>query len=224
MSSPTNPPAAASSEASVPAGSELESMFSEEHAYDEPEGGHHEEGGDEEDHAPMRKKRAPEKEHAVRELNLTAMMDMMTIILVFLLKNYATQPENVTLSEVLQPPKSTTDVKLEAALPITITRDAILVDNKDVVGIAEGKVAGETAGAGVMIDALKNVLDEQVDRLKVIEEGGGQKFEGKVLVVCDGSTPYALLMRVLYTAGQSDFTQYKLVTRARVEGEAVGTP
>lgn len=205
----------------LPEGSELERAFSEsidESAIETVQ-----------DHAEehvKRRKRVPLKEHTIKELNLTAMMDMMTIILVFLLKNYATQPENVTLSEKLQPPKSITDVKLEAALPVTITKDGILVDNKDIgVSVQAGKVMGEPANyTGTIIQPLKDKLDEKVAQLEKIQQGGGQKFEGKVLIICDGDVPYALLMRVLYTAGQADFTQYKLVTRARAPGEAVGAP
>jgi hypothetical protein len=110
----------------LPAGSELERALSESMSADDASM-----LDTVEDHSdePKRHKRQPYKEHSVNQLNLTAMMDMMTIILVFLLKNYATEPENVTLSDRLQPPKSITDLKMEAALPITITKDAILVDN-----------------------------------------------------------------------------------------------
>ncbi|MCC6333746.1 MAG: biopolymer transporter ExbD, partial [Myxococcales bacterium] len=56
-----------------------------------------------------RKKRIDrENEGEIKELNITAMMDMMTIILVFLIKSYTASSITVTASEDVRPPLSTT--------------------------------------------------------------------------------------------------------------------
>jgi biopolymer transport protein ExbD len=222
MSAPSNsPPSIPPGAPPLPAGSELEQAFSGAGEGSDDFRDTLEERHEEESH--KKRRRGTTKEHTIKELNLTAMMDMMTIILVFLLKNYATQPQNITLSPVLQPPVSTTRDKMINALPITITKEAILVDNKEIVKIQAGKVAGEPNNyTATTIQSVKDVLDEKVADAITIGQKGGTKFEGKVLIICDGDVPYALLMRVLYTAGQSDFTQYKLITKATTQ--AGGAP
>ena len=201
---------------------ELDRMFRE-GAAEGPPHADPEEGGEgadgehaEGDHeaAPPRRVRKPHHEMTIKELNLTAMMDMMTIILVFLLKNYATNPEAITLSAQLQPPSSTAKVPMQEATVVMVTTLAILVDGKEILKLQDGKVAGEDPKtASTLIPPLRDKLTARASDLKKIAEYTKQPFEGKVLIVADKNVPYVLLMRVLYTIGEADFSQYKLVTK-----------
>ena len=58
----------------------------------------------------LARKKRKERDAAgqIRELNITAMMDMMTIILVFLLKSYTASAISLTQSEDIKPPVSST--------------------------------------------------------------------------------------------------------------------
>ncbi len=188
---------------------------------------HH--GGEEgeEEPAPRRRRGMGMDEKGHSELNLTAMMDMMTILVVFLLKNYATAPENVTISETLSPPRSSSKIPIEAAVTITITKEGLLVDNEQVaaVDLVKGEVIGDTAATkNAPIAPLADLLDRKVADMKRLESMGGAPFEGKILVVADEKTPYAMLMRVLYTAGLAQFSQYKLIVRSKVQNETMNTP
>ena len=172
--------------------------------------------GDEE--APRRRRRSSWKEREIRELNLTAMMDMMTIILVFLLSNYGVAPENVTVSDTLKPPESTVKDRLEGAVAVVITEQGLIVDSKLVTPMhPDGTLVGEEAGQpsnDVSIPSLAEALEKKVADANALAERGGSPFEGKLLIVADQTTPYSMLMRVLYTAGVAKFSQYKLVVRA----------
>lgn len=194
---------------------ELEQLFRE-----APSDDGHAEGTEGDEHALKKRRRRGSTEKAISGLNLTAMMDMFTIILVFLLKNYASQPENITLSDELTPPKSTAKVPMDVALVITVTTKGILVDDKLVVQLTpEGRIVGEEEGkASGAISALNETLTTKVADMKAMEARGGTPFDGKLMVVADRSVPYALLMRVLYTAGINQFSQYKLVVRSAGEG------
>ena len=46
----------------------------------------------------------------IHDLNLTPMMDMMTVLLVFLVKNFMTDPQSIQISDSLRPPESTATV------------------------------------------------------------------------------------------------------------------
>src|SRR5260370_18158884 len=75
------------------------------------------------------RKRRHEREAAgeIRELNIVAMMDMMTIILVFLLKSYSSSSASVTASEDVRPPISTTRATPKDTVAVTIPPKGILV-------------------------------------------------------------------------------------------------
>lgn len=174
---------------------------------------------DEEELARLRKRRRRRSQTSrsfgdqIRELNLTAMMDMMTILLVFLLKSYAEQPENLTISDKLTPPFSTATTDVQAAVTITVTAEEILVDNEPVVNLKEQGLPADARGQSSVIPPLFEALQERAAHLKTLEERGGAPFDGRLLLVADRSAPYRLITAVLYTAGQAHFSQYRLVVQ-----------
>ena len=57
----------------------------------------------------------------IGHLNLVPMMDIMTMLLVFLVKSFATEPENINVNLALRPPESTAVVEMQNATKVTIT-------------------------------------------------------------------------------------------------------
>src|SRR5512142_893615 len=80
------------------------------------------------------KRRALEPE--INFLNITAMMDMMTIILVFLLKSMSASSASLPQSNDLQMPKSilTTEASQEG-VPIIISKSHIMVEDEAVIPV-----------------------------------------------------------------------------------------
>src|SRR5215469_8329495 len=74
-----------------------------------------------------KKRKERQAEGEIRELNIVAMMDMMTIILVFLLKSYSASSVAVTASEDVRPPLSSTRSTPKDTVAVTITPKNILV-------------------------------------------------------------------------------------------------
>ena len=67
------------------------------------------------------------KENDIKDLNITPMLDMMTILLVFLLKSFASSSTDVNVANLVLP-HSTTKLNVEEALQLMITKEAILVE------------------------------------------------------------------------------------------------
>src|SRR5687768_6905767 len=76
----------------------------------------------------------------IRELNITPMMDLMTIILVFLLKNFSGDTSLITMDDNLKVPASTTLLRAKQAVPVTITKKMIIIEGEAVAPISNGKV------------------------------------------------------------------------------------
>src|SRR5262252_3013695 len=64
----------------------------------------------------------------IKDLNITPMMDMMTIILVFLLKSFSASASTITFDSNLQVPRSETQLKTKLAVSVTLTKKVILVE------------------------------------------------------------------------------------------------
>ncbi len=162
------------------------------------------------------RRRAREAAGEIKELNIVAMMDMMTIILVFLLKSYQASAINVNMSEELAIPASTTQLHPQENITVTVSLKEVAVNDRAVLKVDGGVIpanAKEGARAdafyvGVVYDALK----KEVDRQKYIAQyNRDAPFTGRVNVVADKKVPYRTLMEILYTAGQAELGEYKFM-------------
>jgi len=144
---------------------------------------------------------------------ITSLMDALTIILCFLLKSVGAEPMNISQSDDLRLPKSTTQLNPEAdAIPVTVTAKAILVGDKHVVDVKSGGVDKSRKKGGessFLITPLFDGLTEEANHQKQIAKLSGSEFEGMAAIVADVNTPYRLLLEVMYTAGQAEFGKFK---------------
>jgi biopolymer transport protein ExbD len=150
----------------------------------------------------------------VKDLNITPMMDMMTIILVFLLKSFSSTSSTITFDQNLKVPQSTTQLKPKEALSVTVTKKVILVEGDAVAPINAGRVdpAVKRDGEnGYYITPLVEILEKHARREKRVAEMTGQKFEGQLMLVADQTTPYRLLTEIIYSCGQAEYANYRLL-------------
>ncbi len=147
----------------------------------------------------------------IRELNITAMMDMMTIILVFLLKSYTASAISLTQSEDIKPPVSSTRATPRDTVAVTITPNDILVGDRVVVALEHGQIP-PAALNGRLVVPLDQALRKEVEKLKYIaERNPTAPFSKELSVIGDRRIPYDLLLTVLYTAGQNELENYRFV-------------
>lgn len=147
-------------------------------------------------------------------LNIMPMMDMMTILLVFLLKQFSVQASAAAMSEGLQLPASGAERQRPVSVNITVTQNAILVEGDAVTPVRAGAVDPSMKRDGAnsyYITPLVDTLTKHANRLKKISTLGGSLFDQTAMVMVDKNTPYRLLTEVLYSAGQAEFSNYRLV-------------
>jgi len=144
-------------------------------------------------------------------LNLTAMMDVMTILLVYLIKVYADAPESITLNDNLRPPTSSAPDNIVPSVSVMITKTGILVEQKLALTVENGQIVTEDPKN--RYQPLSQALSARVEIIKAVEMRGGSPFDGNLMIIADEATPYDLVSNVLYQAGKVGFTSYRLVVR-----------
>ena len=155
-----------------------------------------------------------EEPEVIKDLNITPMMDMMTIILVFLLKSFSSSASTITFDPNLQGPKSTTQLKMKLAVNVTVTKKVILVEGDAIAPINQGKVdptVKRDGENGYYITPLVEVLDKHAKRERKVADLTGQKFDAQLLVIADQTTPYRLLTEIFYSCGQAGYQNYRLL-------------
>jgi biopolymer transport protein ExbD len=163
------------------------------------------------------RRKARERAGEIKELNITAMMDMMTIILVFLLKSYQASALNVNQTEALKLPASSTQIKPQDNINITISLNEIAVNDKVAVKLGTGVIPAAMKQDGkadsFYVESIYALLKQQVDKQKLIAQYNSKMpFSGRVNIIADRRIPYRTLMEILYTAGQAELGEYKFMT------------
>jgi len=139
-------------------------------------------------------------------LNMNSMMDMMTIILLFLLKSFSTEGALITPSEQLRLPISNQGEKVKRELSVSIAKDVILVNDKAIAQVAQ------IPKNQMFIKPLARKLGEFAKQEHELEVQVGKKFSHKVIIEGDQKIPFELLYKVMYTCGKSEFYKMRLLT------------
>jgi biopolymer transport protein ExbD len=168
--------------------------------------------------------RLNDKAPEVNFLNITAMLDMMTIILVFLLKGMATSSASIPQSKDLTLPTSIvfSDPSQEGT-SVLISKTQLLVgdDPHPVVllpsrdSLAQSGIDARYKRNGpndLYIVPLANALQSARQTDKQIRAAKGlDPNSSEAIVIADTTTPYRLLIEVLFTLGQSEYGKYHLM-------------
>ena len=183
--------------------------------------------------AALRKqKRLNAKDPEIDFLNITAMLDLMTIILVFVLISLANSSNAIPQSDDLRLPVSVMVAEpAQEGVVVTISKSQILVgDNPEPVveyssreQLAQTGVDAKYKRGGpndLYIKDLANVLGafRDIDK-KLRAQSGKDPSTSEAIIVADETTPYRLLVEVLYTLGQSEFGKYHLQVMSKPSGD-----
>ena len=157
--------------------------------------------------------------HEVNFLNITAMLDMMTIILVFLLKSMAASSANIPQSPDLTIPKSvlTTEASQDG-LTIVVSKTNVIVDDNPIAPVPSDPTHGfegkykRSGPNDLYIVPLANALQSWRERDRQIRQATGKdpSFSEAILVI-DADSPWRLCLEVLFTLGQSEFAKFHLM-------------
>lgn len=152
------------------------------------------------------------------KIQITSMVDMFVILLVFLLKSYSTSPVNITPNDKLTLPASTSIKAPEEVLKLVVSKEGIYVEDEKVVELAEGvlDVKDVEANDTQFIRALYSALDEQAKKARGIASVNEElEFDGKVIMQADRSLPYDILRKVMYTSMMAGYSDVKIAVYSK---------
>jgi biopolymer transport protein ExbD len=170
--------------------------------------------------------RVPEGEE-IRHLNIMPMMDMMTILLVAFIYQAAVSATQLTAGTVSLPKSLSDDDLPEGASTVIITKTGIVVatgkEAKSIVSVSNGDVdpaEKEGGTTGIKIPRLTNFLsalhhEEDATRLTQPGFDPASAPSPELLIIADRTTPYRLLIEVLFSAKQKEagYKHFRLIVQ-----------
>ena len=152
------------------------------------------------EHRRIRKKFVPPK------LMLTSMMDMFTIILIFLLFSFSENPEKLKLDQNLELPRSNTEASYNQAVKIVLTKTDLRVEDEPLAAVQNRQIVGlspQNLTASVLYQRLKAHRD------KLPTEGDTTGNASHVLFLCDQSHAFKTINQVIKTAGMAGYPHFQ---------------
>ena len=166
------------------------------------------------------RKRGKRRKKEVVDLDITSLLDILVIMLVFLLKSYNSSGVTFNYPEGIKLPTSKSESLSTFGVVIQMSNDKIWLDDKEIADLKKARgnayyrrTVFDNSSQGRLIIPLYNELVNKKRMVKRIEKSANnaKKFSGVANLIIDKKIPYVELRKILYTVAQAGYKQYKFV-------------
>lgn len=144
------------------------------------------------------------------ELNLTSLVDMLTILVVFLLQLFSASGELLTIQKNIKLPEAKNFKDLEGAPIIAVSADSITLDGRVVASTEQLK---KDESADWKIVDLHDQLVTLKNNFKLLHPS--DPFTGMVNVQSDKSVDFKVIKKVMYTCGQAGYANVNFAVQQK---------
>ena len=145
------------------------------------------------------------KKHSLQgpstSLNLTPMIDMMVIMLVFLIKSYSADPAYLTPTQGIELSSTSSENAAPDDAVVIVGKDGVLVEGKTVITFKQGR-----ADRAYFTQDYSAPLRTALEKMK---KAGAKGENHSVILQADKGVAFEFLKPVLRTLGVAGFTDIK---------------
>ncbi len=133
-------------------------------------------------------------------LSITSLLDILTVLLLFLLKSFAAEGQLLSVADLILP-VSNSDMSLKRNINVIVNAKKIIVEDRTI----ETDIPAVLESDELLIPSLSKELKYQSERLLHVAEQFGVEYKGEVTIIADKDIPFKLLKRIMFTASANDF-------------------
>ena len=151
--------------------------------------------------------RGMRRKREVLDIDITSVLDILVILLVFLLKNYDSSGVTLNVTKKIRLPVSESREINTNGILVQVSPRTIWVDDKKIIS----EKSNFSLDAGIL-----SLYNELVQRKEIIENiskvtSNAEKFSGIVNLVFDKSLKYSYMKKIMHTCARAGFRKYKFV-------------
>lgn len=147
------------------------------------------------------------------ELNLTSMVDMLTILVVFLLQTFSASGELTMVSKNIVLPEAMNFKDLERAPVIGVSKDSVTLDGRPV---ADANELNRETTIDWKIPDLHDQLVMLKNNYKQLHPTEG--FNGTVIVQADKGVDFKVVKKVMFTCAVAGYNNVNFAVNQRASG------
>lgn len=150
-------------------------------------------------------------------LNLNSMLDIFSILIVFLLMSFSSDPVSHNVDAGIELPQSNTMLALDEIPTIVVTKTEVRVNDRKVSSIEAGDVPEKDRQQGAIYPVYEELkkLAEANKRLKgrATDDHTAKGSTGALTLEMDKGHRFKLMKRIMLSAQQAEFVQFKLMVQ-----------
>src|SRR5512145_417754 len=135
------------------------------------------------------------------ELNVVPMVDMMTMLVIFLLNQFSSTGEVLYMQKDIKLPDAKHGQMIEIAPVVAVSANQIVVTGQKVADVADL----DRDSGYLNIPALEERLRDEKKRWEFIHQSDGAKWDGIVNIQADTKVPFRIVKRVMYSCGVAGY-------------------
>ncbi len=153
-------------------------------------------------------KKAKKAKKEALDIDITSLLDILVILLVFLLKSYNASDLTVDVVDNLTLPDSNSKMLGHHAIVVQIDkRGSVFVDNIQLEGVSL---------TSSKIESLYNKLLEKKKEDDKSRSVASASNEGRhINILLDQSHPYDLMQKIMHTSALAGYSKFKLIVQGR---------
>ncbi len=153
------------------------------------------------------------KKNNAFDIDITSLLDILTILLVFLLQSYNSSGVIINVPKGIELPKSSSESLNNFGVNIQISQTQIWVDDKEVLNTENTDGSNIYDEGGRRVVPLFDQLVKVKELIKQSEKLSPQakKFSGIANLIVDKSLKYSYVKKIMYTCAAAGFKEFKFV-------------
>jgi len=147
------------------------------------------------------------KKSLSQSLNLTSMVDFLSVIVIFLLMNFSASGDAMFTQPDIRLPSATVGEEIERVPVVTVSVNGITFEGSPV---ADSQTVLSSEGDSGL-ERLQQELYSEKDAFQAVRSG--EAFDGKIIIASDEHVPYKLVRRVFNAAAKVGYVRVNYVVR-----------
>ena len=148
-------------------------------------------------------------------LNITSLMDVLTVLLFFLLKSFTVSSTSMDVTNGLRLPASSHEKKIEDTITLAFTPTEIRSGNEVLVRLSKGNFRPVDIGPDhrTLLPVQSFLKEQLVKRNEIFGKSVDKKLlpPGRLLIQADQSLPFEKVKFLLHSASTSGYSDFDFV-------------
>lgn len=141
------------------------------------------------------------------KLMITSMMDMFTIILIFLLFQFSENPEKLQLMDDMELPYSSAKMEHVENIRLVLTLDGLHMDDELIARVDNQRIVGLNPRSLEESELYKRLY---IQKAALEEEHGEQPVRNHILLLCDKRLSFKTINSITKTAAMAGYPNFQL--------------